>query len=202
MKTNYTYIKLGIPGYYFNPEEPLTEENCDVLGTTYEDFLNGKFVPLNEEQITFSEENPNASIKEIFDMQLIEHPVYVKTLEEAIQQKIQEINMYDTSSNVNGFYLNGMQVWLDKDTRVGLMNSLTIEKNSGKETSTLWFNDICININCDAAIQMLSSLELYALECYNRTAEHRVNVKGLEVIEDVDGYDYTEGYPEKLSFNV
>lgn len=202
MKTNYTYIKLGIPGYYFNPEEPLTEENCDVLGTTYEDFLNGKFVPLNEEQITFSEENPNASIKEIFDMQLIEHPVYVKTLEEAIQQKIQEINIYDTSSNVNGFYLNGMQVWLDKDTRVGLMNSLTIEKNSGKETSTLWFNDICININCDAAIQMLSSLELYALECYNRTAEHRVEVKALQDVEDIDSYDYTEGYPEKLSFNV
>ena len=34
------------------------------------------------------------------------------------------------------------QIWLDKSTRVGLMNSLTIEKNAGKETSTLWFGNL------------------------------------------------------------
>jgi hypothetical protein len=67
-------------------------------------------------------------------------------------------------------------VWLDKSTRVGLMNSLNIEKSSGKATSTLWFGNIKLTINTDAAIQMLSSLELYALSCYNKTAEHKVNV--------------------------
>ena len=34
------------------------------------------------------------------------------------------------------------QVWLDKSTRVGLINSLTIEKNAGKEISTLWFGNL------------------------------------------------------------
>ena len=34
------------------------------------------------------------------------------------------------------------QVWLDKSTRVRLMNSLTVEKNAGKETSTLWFGNL------------------------------------------------------------
>lgn len=65
---------------------------------------------------------------------------------------IQEIEAYDSSDSVNSFSLNGMNVWLNKDTRVGLMNSLTIESNAGKEQSTLWFNNICITINCDAAI--------------------------------------------------
>lgn len=115
---------------------------------------------------------------------------------------INEINAYDTSDEVNSFFLNGIKVWLNKDTRVGLMNSLTIEKNSGKEESTLWFNNICITINCDAAIQMLSALELYALNCYNVTAKHKVAVENLNNLEEVLGYDYTVGYPEKLSFTI
>jgi hypothetical protein len=56
------------------------------------------------------------------------------------------------------------------------MNSLSIEKSSGKETSTLWFGNIKLTINTDTAIQMLSALELYALECYNKTAEHKLNI--------------------------
>lgn len=115
---------------------------------------------------------------------------------------INEINAYDTSDEVNSFFLNGVKVWLNKDTRVGLMNSLTIEKNAGKEESTLWFNNICITINCDAAIQMLSTLELYALNCYNVTAKHKVAVENLNNLEEALGYDYTVGYPEKLSFTI
>lgn len=123
-------------------------------------------------------------------------------LESAKSKIIKEIDNYDISTDVNSFYLNGLQVWLDKSTRVGLMNSLTIEKNAGKEISTLWFGTIKLDINPDAAIQMLSSLELYALDCYNKTAEHKVNVSNLNSIEEISNYNYTEGYPEKLSFNV
>ena len=73
-------------------------------------------------------------------------------LEKAKKAKIREIDKYDTSVEVNSFFLNGLQVWLNKDTRVGLMNSLTIEKNAGKEDSTLWFNNICVVVKCDAAM--------------------------------------------------
>lgn len=123
-------------------------------------------------------------------------------LELAKRRVIRELDDYDSSDNVNSFYLNGIKVWLGKDTRVGLMNSLTIEKNAGKEESTLWFNNICVTINCDAAIQMLSSLELYALDCYNKTAEHKVAISELSEVEDVIDYDYTVGYPNKLSFTI
>lgn len=82
------------------------------------------------------------------------------------------------------------------------MNSTTIEKNSGKEESTMWFNGICITVNCDAAIQMLSSLELYALACYNKTAEHKLAVSQLTEVSEVKAYDYMAGYPDKLSFTI
>lgn len=126
----------------------------------------------------------------------------ISPLEKAKKSVIKKIDDYDKSSDVNSFFLNGIQVWLNKDTRVGLMNSLTIEKDAGKEISTLWFNNICININCDAAMQMLRSLELYALACYNKTAEHKVAVSEFNSIEDVVSYDFTEGYPDKLIFTI
>lgn len=118
------------------------------------------------------------------------------------RKAIKAIEDYDVSLEVNSFFLNGVQVWLDKSTRVGLMNSLNIEKLAGKETSTLWFGNIKLDINTEAAIQMLSSLELYALECYNKTAEHKVSIKNMTSVEDVINYDFTEGYPDKLDLNI
>lgn len=53
-------------------------------------------------------------------------------LQQAKQDKLQEIDTYDLSSAVNGFMLNGLLVWLDKATRVGLMNSTTIAKAAGQ----------------------------------------------------------------------
>ena len=65
-----------------------------------------------------------------------------KALTLAKKAKIAEIIAYDTSSSVNGFMLNGLLVWLDKATRVGLMNSTTIAKAAGQETTTLWLGGL------------------------------------------------------------
>ena len=66
----------------------------------------------------------------------------------------------------------------------------------------MWLGSVSLVINCDLAIQLLSALELYALECYNKTAEHKANVGKLMSIEDVEAYDYTTGYPDKLNLNT
>ena len=113
-----------------------------------------------------------------------------------------EIEKHDTSSAVNGFILNGQRVWLDKATRVGLMNSTTIAKGLGQATTTLWLGDVKLVVECDKAIQLLSALEMYALECFNVTAAHKKAVAGMNNVEEVLGYDYTKGYPEVLTMNV
>lgn len=112
------------------------------------------------------------------------------------------ITAYDTSPSVNGFMLNGQRVWLNKDTRVGLMNSTSIAKGMGKTTTTLWFGGMEIEVNCDKAIGLLSALEMYALECFNVTAAHKKAVAELNTVEEVLGYDYTKGYPEQLRMEV
>ena len=112
------------------------------------------------------------------------------------------ITAYDSSSAVNSFLLNGMEVWLDKATRVGLMNSTAIAKNMGQEKTSLWLGSYQLEVDCDKAIQLLSALEMYALECFNVTAAHKKAVSELDNIEAVLTYDYKSGYPEKLKMEV
>ena len=113
---------------------------------------------------------------------------------------IAQITAYDTSEAVNSFTLQGKQMWLPKETRGGLVNSITIEKNAGKEVTGLWHDGVRYELPVDTALQMLAALELYALECYNVTAAHKAAVSALESVEDIVAYDYTQNYPEKLNF--
>lgn len=139
--------------------------------------------------------NQNASMEELKEMC---EGLGVEPLEYLRKAMLEYITRYDTSSAVNEFSLNGTNVWLDRDTRVSLMNSTTIEKNSGKTNTTLWFGSMKIEVGVDKAITLLSALEMYALECYNKTAEHKNNVNSLTTVDEILAYDYTQGYPDKL----
>ena len=128
--------------------------------------------------------------------------MYALELKQAKADKIAEITAYDTSDKVNGFMLNGLLVWLDKATRVGLMNSTTIAKAAGQKTTTLWLGGLKLVVDCDKAIQLLSALEMYALECFNVTASHKQAVSELTTIEEVEAYNYKSGYPKMLEMSV
>ena len=121
-------------------------------------------------------------------------------LDVAKEEAIEQIEAYDTSEAVNSFTLQGKQMWLPKETRVGLVNSITIEKAAGKETTVLWFDGEKYELPVDTALQMLSALELYALECYNITAAHKAAVSAIDNVEEIIAFDITEGYPTKLNF--
>lgn len=123
-------------------------------------------------------------------------------LNSAKESVLAAVEAYDSSSAVNGFVLNGQRVWLDKATRVGLMNSTTIAKAMGQPTTTLWLGDVKLVVECDKAIQLLSALEMYALECFNVTAAHKKAVAEMSTVESVLGYDYTAGYPKMLEMRI
>lgn len=109
---------------------------------------------------------------------------------------------YDNSAEVNSFYLNGKRIWFDKATRVGLINSLNLEKSTGKTDTILWFNNVSITIDIDKALQLLSIVEMYAKECYNNTHQHYSNITKLETIEDCLSFDITSDYPDILNITL
>lgn len=114
---------------------------------------------------------------------------------------LHEVTEYDKSSHVNGFYLNGTQAWLDKATRVGLANSIAIEKAAHLTQTVLYLNGHALIIDIEKAQQMLSLLELYALDCYRQTETHKININAITNINELN-YDYTTGYPEQLQFEI
>ena len=126
-------------------------------------------------------------------------PTPEQLLERAKDSKIGEVEMYDQSSNVNEFTFHSVPMWLDKATRDGLHLRLLAEQAAGKTTTTLWFGTQSFNIAIADAFQLLYALEVYASACYDRTAAHKAAIEALTSVEDVDGYDFTTGYPNKLN---
>lgn len=129
-------------------------------------------------------------------------PSDAELLSQAKDAKTREIEAYDTSTAVNGFKLNGTVFWLDKATRVGLMNSTTIAKGMGNATTDLWLGEVKLTIDCDKVIRLLGGIEMYALECFNTTARHKAEVAELKTVKEVEAYDVTEGYPKQLEINL
>lgn len=192
--------------YYFNEAQPRVTVGDGVVLL----LINGQEKTQIERPETFS-----SDLKDMWAM--VERKVWVydgvrletggMTSEAALTAAAQkmvlaEIEKHDTSSVVNGFILNGKRVWLDKATRVGLMNSTSIAKAMGQPTTTLWLGDAKLVVECDKAIQLLSALEMYALECFNVTAAHKKAVAEMSTVESVLGYDYTAGYPKMLEMSV
>lgn len=123
-----------------------------------------------------------------------------KTIQDYKNEKLEEIKHYDESSSVNEFYIQGIPVWLDKTTRVGLKLRFESEIAMGKIETSLWYNNIQFPLLLENAIQMLFAIELYASACYDNTHYHMSKVNALENIEEIEKYDYRVGYPEKLKF--
>lgn len=114
---------------------------------------------------------------------------------------LHNVKSYDVSENVNQFTIQGKSMWLPKSDRVGLQMRFQAEKEAGKSETTLWTGDgDSFTLGIDAALSMLYALEGYASKCYDNTMAHVASVKGLENKEAIMAYDYTTGYPEKLSF--
>lgn len=128
-------------------------------------------------------------------------PTEEEKLEQAKVNKIAEIEQYDNSPSVNSFTLNGKERWLKNDLRRSLSYSTNILKEDGEKTVDIWFDTDCETMNIDNALYMLKELEVYAKQTNNVTHQHKAEVMALTSIEEVDAYDITKDYPEKLVFS-
>jgi hypothetical protein len=163
------------------------------------------YLLLSDEQVAYKEAHPYASPYDIWNMTIeepiMEEPV-VDTLQSLKENILKDIEKYDKSVNVNLFYVNGEGDWLDKDTRVGLMNSTLAVIRENKPTVPLWINNKCYIVKCEDMISMLDKLELYALECFNTTSQHKAFIINAEMEEYLSNYDYKSNYPQKLTFTL
>lgn len=124
------------------------------------------------------------------------------TFEDVLDQVVNNINEYNVSENVDRFYVNDMPMWLNRELRNSLMSRFNAEKSKGIEITNIWYEGMNIVLPVDNAIEMLSELEIYASQCFDNTHRHLFNVNNLTTIDELQNYDYTLGYPEKLNFTI
>ena len=177
---------------YLENELPFLERDTNVWTVNFNQ---------HKTKIKTRDEEGNETEKEVWEIHQARFEWRIPTLSERYNAVIDAIDLYDKSINVNSFYCNGHQYWIDRDTRVSLMNSTKILKDSGVESTTLWFGTDSFTLTCDMLLQMLGALEQYALTCYNVTAQHKAHIWSGKP-EDAIYYDYTAGYPEKLTFDI
>ena len=116
---------------------------------------------------------------------------------------LHNVALYDTSSAVNGFLLNGSVEWIDIDLRVKLCTrTLPEEKKAGKTSTVLWLGNKPYELPIETIEQIMHEIEIYAKACLDVTNRHKTQVLTLSDVSALVAYDYTAGYPEKLSFNI
>lgn len=168
-----------------------TEEQ--ILADGWEEYVASSVEPIVEEE---EEPSPLNTTTEIPVPEVSDKAAFVRARHK-LRNKIQQ---YDSSSEVNIFYMQGQPMWLDKSTRAGLMLRFQSEQAIGREMTSLWYSGQMYELPLAMAFQMLYALEVYASACYDNTQRHLAAVNGLQSIEEVESYDYRVGYPEKLEF--
>ena len=112
--------------------------------------------------------------------------------------KIAEIAAYSDSDAVNSLTFNGIKTWLTRTVRDGYDTSITAAKNLGEANVTFMVGDNEMQLPVEQARRVLDLVQRYADACFLVTERHKIAVKALQTVEEVESYDYTKGYPEKL----
>lgn len=117
------------------------------------------------------------------------------------------ITFYDKSDAVNGFYLESgdrkFHYWLPAQLRNQLVTAVTSWSDKNDEyTLDLREYAVSLSIHCNTLLRMLTDLENYAVECYHTTSAHLNAIAVMTTVTDLTAYDYTAGYPDKLTFNI
>lgn len=123
------------------------------------------------------------------------------TLEQVRNNKLSQIDSYNNSQEVNSFTIKGSKMWLTISERQQIATQISANEAMGRETMTKWYNGIEFTYPLAQWKKMLVVLEVYAGDALNVTEAHKAAVKALTTIEDIEAFDITAGYPEKINFD-
>lgn len=192
-----------------------------LIGTTIEDYDNGAYLLLSDEQSAFHEAHPDATQLEVWNMELTpvpEPPTPEPTpepepLAEARRQKLQEIKTQDEFSNKffvsvtqNGTEVANQELWIDKDLRNSLYSiTLPALQSDGETTTKLWTTGMppqSIDVPISWALKYLPYLEIYAKRTYDLRASNEAAAYTATTVEAIAQIDVKLNYPHFLTFEL
>ena len=161
-----------------------------------EEIYNGRYIETGDRTII----NPTEETLSEYGYVKVEVPE--NKLQQAIDAKVAEIKAYDNSEAVNSFSLNGMSAWICREDRIGTRRAIELDIENGKTESEIWLNGFKLVVNSQLALKLLDAVGHYAYQAYNVTQAHMFTVKQLASVEEVEKYDHTTNYPQKLNLKT
>lgn len=219
-----TYIRKTIKGYFVEFPEEIDKEYWEgKIGDTYEDFLDGKWILLTDEQVQFHTENPYASIEEILNIYYTPKKRTSSrttnntiSLEETKNIKLSELQNYYNSRKVMTINKNIFNVSYSKICELKeLVKSASIYLRYDRETLEYSFEegfefklvieDKIFTCSTEKFLQLerfLSNVTMYLNKCDVLFINHKNNILSLETLDQIEEYDYTLDFPNIISIEV
>ena len=129
-------------------------------------------------------------------------------IERARIRKLDKLHNYDESKEVNDCVIvyqgQELHYWANKTERDALKGALRDCIAVGRDSYRLDLRDkwLSISLPCEGLLQMLSALEIYAIDCYNKTTDHEFAIKALATRNEIEAYDFGVGYPDIPRFEL
>lgn len=198
--------------------DPLNESY--IIGSSIEDYENGAFLLLSDEQAAFHAAHPNASQMEVWNMELTpepEQPVVPDPepdeLVIARQAKLAEIEAQDKFSEKffvmitqGGVEIANVTLWANSALRTSLISStLPAVASDGKTTTTLWSTTTPsqpLEVPIDWAKKNLLKLEIYAKRTYDLMQINKNATLAATTVEEIAQIDAKANYPRFLTFEL
>lgn len=187
-------------------------------GTTLEDYEQGAFLLLSDEQAAFHNAHPDASPIECWNMKIPSSPEPEPVPEPdalviARQEKLQEIADQDEFSNKffvsvtqGGVEVANQELWIDKDLRNSLYSiTLPALQSDGETKTKLWTTGTppqSIEVPISWAMEKLPLLEIYAKRTYDRRASNEAATYAATTVEEIQAIDVKADYPHFLTFEL
>ncbi|WP_099465888.1 hypothetical protein [Parabacteroides provencensis] len=206
------YINKTIPFWETEKSLPLSYKT----GVSIEDYENGAFLPLNDEQAAFHAAHPDATPLEVWHMELTPAPDPAPDpdpLEMARQAKLQEIeaqdkfgNKFFVSMTQGGTEIANVELWIDKDLRNSLYSiTLPALQADGQTTTKLWTTGTppqSIDVPIVWALDKLPLLEIYAKRTYDLKASNEAAAYAALTVDEIVQIDPKANYPYFLTFEL
>lgn len=175
--------------YYIEGSDDVFEREEEIDSTVYPQFrlVYGK-------ELQYYLAHPGCTRSEI--KRAIADEENKPTLADIKARKIKELNDYDSSDAVNGFYIAGNLMWRNPAERDNYLSTLQSAQRLGVQSIPFMGYDI----TPEMGIMMLDMINLYAMQCVGVTEHHAAVINNFGTIEEVENYDFTTMYPEKLRF--
>ena len=169
------------------------------IGKTWNDYLNGKWVKLNSKQLNFMKQNPNSSLEEIFNMsvKIIDEKEIIEKIRE---KKTNELITYYMSPAVKSFKINDLTLWFNDELRTKLYDRFRNQIAMGDTEGVIWYEDLKFTLPLNDGISLLDLITRYSFKCLDVFKTHKLALDSFVTKEEIEAYDVTKGYPEKLIF--